>query len=305
MKRIICLLGPTAIGKTDLACQITGEFPIQLINVDSAQMYKGLDIGTGKPPPEILGQYPHALINMIEPWENFSAALFAEQAALEIRAAHEAGKIPLLVGGTMLYFRALFMGLSPIPKTTEKVRTYFLEKLSLEGLPALYEALKKVDPILAGTLKPQDTSRILRGLEVHYMTGMRLSALRTQKVVNAPSPIWVGLLPETRSWLHERISARFHAMLAQGLVAEVDKVYLDPRIGPENMSLKMVGYRQVVEYLKGHYDYATMIEKAIAATRQLAKRQITWMRSWPELTVFNVPNTALQKEVCAFIKKAL
>ncbi|MFC0179724.1 tRNA (adenosine(37)-N6)-dimethylallyltransferase MiaA [Thorsellia kenyensis] len=278
---VLMLMGPTASGKTQLAMDLYDSFPIEIISVDSALIYQGMDIGTAKPTSAEQAAYPHHLIDILSPSETYSAAEFVTDARKLIKDTHHKGKIPLLVGGTMLYFKALLEGLSPLPKADEHLRAQILEKALEQGWPALHGFLKQVDPKTAQRLHENDGQRISRALEVYYLTDKPLSLLQEEK-----GPCWdyptlqFALLPEDRGWLHERIARRFELMLEQGFIAEVESLMRRGDLSIDMPSMRSVGYRQAWEYLEGKCDKETFIFKGIAATRQLAKRQITWLRSW-------------------------
>jgi tRNA dimethylallyltransferase len=285
MKSVIFLMGPTCSGKTGLAIELARRYPIALINVDSAQIYRGLDLGSAKPPAEVLAEFPHALINIADPATPYNASDFCRDARVAIEAAFAAGKIPLLVGGTMMYFKALQEGLSPLPVSSPEVRESIAEEAKSLGWPALHARLATIDPSLAARLKPQDAQRIGRALEVYAMTGEPLSSLQAIPGEPLPYPIKaLALFPEDRARLHAEIATRFDAMLAAGFLDEVRGLMQRPDLHPNLPAIRSVGYRQAWEHLSGDYDAATFREKAIAATRQLAKRQLTWLRSWPDCT---------------------
>lgn len=284
---IICLMGPTASGKTALAVELVQQLPCDIISVDSAMVYRGMDIGTAKPGDEILQIAPHRLIDICDPAEAYSAGRFREDALQEIQASHSKGRIPLLVGGTMLYFRTLLQGLAAMPKADAKIRNELAERAKQEGWPALHAYLATVDPAAAKRINENDSQRIQRALEVYLTTGQTISAWQ-QAETNPLADyqvIQLGLMPENRKQLHERIAIRFELMLQMGLVDEVRRLYARGDLSPSLPSIRSVGYRQVWSYLENDIDFDTMRDQAIAATRQLAKRQITWLRSWPHLTV--------------------
>lgn len=281
---VIFLMGPTCSGKTALAIEWAKQYPVELINVDSAQVYKGLNIGAAKPDAETLKQFPHRLIDICDPATPYNASDFCKDAKREIEDILAAGKIPLLVGGTMLYFKALKDGLSPLPESDPDIRAALTQQGAQIGWPAMHERLQKIDPDLAAKLKPSDAQRISRGLEVFEIAGEPLSKLQQQSGETLNYPIRAyGIIPEDRAKLHEHIAQRFDAMLAQGFLDEVKALYARGDLHPDLPAIKSVGYRQAWAYLSGEYDLDTMREKAIAATRQLAKRQITWLRSWENL----------------------
>ena len=277
----IFLMGPTASGKTDLAIQLRQQLPVEVISVDSALIYRGMDIGTAKPSKAELALAPHRLINICDPAESYSAANFRTDALREMQEISAQGKIPLLVGGTMLYYKALLEGLSPLPSADEKVRSEIEAKAALIGWGGLHQELSKIDPISAQRINPNDSQRINRALEVFYLTGKTLTELTVQKGEALPYDILqFAIAPEQREVLHLRIEQRFHKMIELGFQQEVEKLYRRPDLNENLPSIRCVGYRQMWEYLRGDYDHDEMVFRGICATRQLAKRQITWLRGW-------------------------
>ena len=277
----IFLMGPTASGKTDLAIQLRQQLPVEVISVDSALIYRGMDIGTAKPSKAELALAPHRLIDICDPAESYSAANFRTDALREMQEISAQGKIPLLVGGTMLYYKALLEGLSPLPSADEKVRSEIEEKAALIGWGELHQELSKIDPISAQRINPNDSQRINRALEVFYLTGKTLTELTAQKGEALPYDILqFAIAPEQREVLHLRIEQRFHKMIELGFQQEVEKLYRRADLNENLPSIRCVGYRQMWEYLRGDYDHDEMVFRGICATRQLAKRQITWLRGW-------------------------
>ena len=277
----IFLMGPTASGKTDLAIQLRQHLPVEVISVDSALIYRGMDIGTAKPSKAELALAPHRLIDICDPAESYSAANFRTDALREMQEISAQGKIPLLVGGTMLYYKALLEGLSPLPSADEKVRSEIEAKSALIGWDGLHQELSKIDPISAQRINPNDSQRINRALEVFYLTGKTLTELTAQKGEALPYDILqFAIAPEQREVLHRRIEQRFHKMIELGFQQEVEKLYRRPDLNENLPSIRCVGYRQMWEYLRGDYDHDEMVFRGICATRQLAKRQITWLRGW-------------------------
>ena len=277
----IFLMGPTASGKTDLAIQLRQHLPVEVISVDSALIYRGMDIGTAKPSKAELALAPHRLIDICDPAESYSAANFRTDALREMQEISAQGKIPLLVGGTMLYYKALLEGLSPLPSADEKVRSEIEAKAALIGWAGLHQELSKIDPISAQRINPNDSQRINRALEVFYLTGKTLTELTAQKGEALPYDILqFAIAPEQREVLHLRIEQRFHKMIELGFQQEVEELYRRPDLNENLPSIRCVGYRQMWEYLRGDYDHDEMVFRGICATRQLAKRQITWLRGW-------------------------
>ncbi|MES2626911.1 MAG: tRNA (adenosine(37)-N6)-dimethylallyltransferase MiaA [Pseudomonadota bacterium] len=282
-------MGPTACGKTRAAVEFVQQYPCEIISVDSAMVYKGLDIGSGKPDHATLAIAPHRLIDIRDPAEPYSAAEFRTDAIREINAVLAKGKIPLLVGGTMLYFKVLRDGLASMPAAVPAVRQRILDLAESEGWQAVHARLQQVDPEAALRIHPNDPQRLQRALEVYEITGKSLTELHGEPTATQGEALpcelkFVAMLPADRSALHQVIAERFHTMLDQGLVDEVAGLRARGDLDKDLPAIRSVGYRQVWEYLDGATDYATMVEKGIAATRQLAKRQLTWLRSWPDLT---------------------
>ena len=280
--QIIFLMGPTASGKTQLAIELCERYPAEIISVDSAMVYKGMNIGTAKPSAEILRQAPHRLIDFLDPAQPYSAAAFRIDAIREINDILAQQKIPLLTGGTMMYFKTLKNGLADLPSADEEVRAS-LSAFALEfGWPGMHERLMEVDPASAARIHPHDAQRIQRALEVHQLTGKSLTSWHGQATESLSEfeIINLAVSPEDRAVLHARIAERFMLMLEQGLIEEVKALYERGDLNLELPAIRSVGYRQVWEYLSGRYTYEEMCEQTIIATRQLAKRQLTWLRNW-------------------------
>lgn len=277
---VLCLCGPTASGKTDRALALAARFPLDLVSVDSAMVYRGLDIGSGKPPAELRARVPHALVDICDPREPFSAGMFVSAATSAIAASHAAGRVPLLVGGTHLYFRALVRGLAALPEADPALRAEIEAEAGRRGWPALHAELARVDPDTAARVTPQDRQRIQRALEVYRLTGQPLSA--QQRRVPPPaglSFLQVALEPADRQRLHAAIEARFQAMMAAGFLAEVAGLRALPGMSLACPSMRSVGYRQLWQHLDGAFGLDEASRQAIVATRRLAKRQLTWLRS--------------------------
>jgi tRNA dimethylallyltransferase len=300
-------MGPTASGKTGVAVELVRELSCEIISVDSAQVYRHMDIGTAKPDAETLQAAPHHLIDVIEPDDNFSAARFRDDALAVMREVTERGKIPLLVGGTMLYFKTLLEGLSELPEADPAVRMVIDTMADERGWPALHQELSRVDPETAARLKPNDAQRIQRALEVYYVTNRPMSAfLKKPKYVYFPYvPLKLALVPGDRSELHDRIATRFEAMLELGLIGELRKLREDYALDLSMPSMRCVGYRQTWQYLDGEIGLATLREQGIAATRQLAKRQLTWLRAMKDTTEFDCLAEDLSDQVLAHLRQQL
>ena len=290
----ICLLGPTAAGKTALAIEIVQRLPCAIINVDSAQIYRYMDIGTGKPDAETLSRAPHRLLDFLDPAEAYSASQFRADALREMQDIRDSGKVPLLVGGTMMYFKALRDGLASMPAADERVRADILAMAEREGWGAVHARLAEVDLQSAARIHPNDPQRLQRALEVYLVSGRSMTELHqcaSSDQASLPFDLhFFAVQPGLRSVLHDRIAARFRQMLSSGLVDEVQSLYQRGDLDLSLPSMRSVGYRQVWQYLAGEYSFDAMVEKGIIATRQLAKRQVTWMRSWNELRNFDSEN---------------
>jgi tRNA dimethylallyltransferase len=277
---VIFLMGPTASGKTAAACALVERFNCEIVSVDSALVYRGMDIGTAKPNPAVLARYPHWLVNIRDPAENYSAGQFRDDALAAIDSIARRGRTPLLVGGTGLYFRTLEHGITTLPKRNDRVRNNLQQELQEVGLSTLHLRLKQVDPVSAARIDAHDTQRILRALEVFEVAGTPMSTLwRTAKKSGFPfHALKLVLAPSERSWLHDRIRRRFSEMLAAGFVNEVAALRERGDLSLQYAALRTVGYRAIWHYLDGEYSYEEMVERGIVATRQLAKRQFTWFR---------------------------
>jgi tRNA dimethylallyltransferase len=277
-------MGPTASGKTDLAVSLRDHMPVELINVDSAQIYQQMDIGTAKPDAETLTKAPHRLLGFCDPADAYSAADFAIDAKKEIADIHSMGRIPLLVGGSMLYFKVLLEGLSDLPPADADIRQTIQEQADKEGWTSLHQQLQLVDPITAARLHPNHSQRIQRALEVYKITSTPLSELQNQSEGGIEDQYDVrqyALVMQNRALLHQRIEQRFMEMMDAGFADEVEALYKRGDLHADLPSIRAAGYRQLWDYFDGHYGLDEAVEKAIIATRQLAKRQQTWLRNWP------------------------
>lgn len=300
----IFLMGPTASGKSAMALEIARRFPVEIIGVDSAQVYRFMDIGSAKPDKLILSEIPHHLIDLIDPDENYSAARFREDALSVMREITARGRVPLLVGGTMLYFKVLRQGLAALPPADDNVRRVLEQQALDKGWPAMHAVLSQLDPVTAGRIQPNDSQRIQRALEVCYLTGKPMSEMLEQQQ-NADFPFRVfniALLPGDRSVLHDRISQRFAAMLEAGLIDEVRLIREQFHVNGDMPSMRCVGYRQVCMYLDNEISFARMQETGVFATRQLAKRQLTWLRSMSGLQIFDCLENKLARQIIDFIR---
>lgn len=284
MDRAILLMGATATGKTDLAVQLAERFPIEIISVDSALIYRNMNIGTAKPDPETLQKAPHFLIDIVEPSESWSVWDFVKQASLLIKDVNQRNHIPLLVGGTMMYFNALEQGMNDLPVADEKTRQSLAERIQQEGLELLYQELEKIDPETAQRLQSTDSQRIQRALEVYYLSGKPMSEL-LKNVKNKPDINFDHLILDVpdRTELHQRIEQRFQHMMELGFEKEVMNLRERDDVRADLPSMRCVGYRQMWEYLEGNYSYQEMVNKSVVATRQLAKRQMTWLRKYEQV----------------------
>ncbi len=297
-------MGPTASGKTGVAIDLVRALPCEIISVDSAQVYRHMNVGTAKPDAATLKAAPHHLINIIEPDDNYSAARFRDDALTLMREITERGNIPLLVGGTMMYFKTLLEGLSELPEADPAIRMVIDTMAEESGWPALHMELARVDPETAARLKPNDSQRVQRALEVFYITNKPMSFfLKKPKYVYFPYiPLKIALLPGERSQLHDRIAARFEAMLELGLIGELRKLRADYALEPDMPSMRCVGYRQTWDYLDAKIGLASLREQGIAATRQLAKRQLTWLRAMKDVVEFDCLAEDLSDQVLAHLR---
>ena len=303
----ILLMGPTASGKTGIAVELARRFPVELVNVDSAQIYRHMDIGTAKPDRALLERAPHHLIDILDPTERYSAGRFCEDASQLLAQIHARGRVPLLVGGTMLYFKALKEGLSRLPAADADIRLVIDAMAAESGWPALHAELERVDPGTASRTQSNDAQRIQRALEVYYITGQPLSELIAHsRSGGAPyRMIAVALELSERRRLHERIAQRFETMLELGLIGEVRRLRERFDLNPSLPSMRAVGYRQVWQYLDGELSLGTLREQAVAATRQLAKRQLTWLRGWDGAERFDCLGDDLTERVVEHVGSRL
>ena len=277
------LMGPTASGKTDLAIALRQQLPVEVISVDSALIYKGMDIGTAKPTPAELALAPHRLIDILDPKESYSAMNFREDALKEMAEISASGRIPLLVGGTMLYYKALLEGLSPLPSADPTIRAEIEEKAAKIGWVGMHQELLAIDPVAGARINPNDSQRINRALEVFYITGKTITEMTAEKGEALPYRLLqFAIAPQDRAILHERIALRFQKMMDLGFEEEVKRLFLREDLHIDLPSIRCVGYRQMWEYLQGDISLDEAIYKGICATRQLAKRQITWLRGWKD-----------------------
>jgi len=281
LPKAIFLMGPTASGKTALAINLRKTLPVELISVDSALIYQGMDIGTAKPTSEELAQAPHRLLDMLDPAQAYSAADFRRDALKEMAEITASGRIPLLVGGTMLYFKALLEGLSPLPSANADIRARIEQQAAEQGWDALHRELQEIDPVAARRIHPNDPQRLSRALEVFFISGKTLTELTQTSGEALPYQVHqFAIAPASRELLHQRIEQRFHQMLASGFEAEVRALFARGDLHTDMPSIRCVGYRQMWSYLAGEIPYDDMVYRGICATRQLAKRQMTWLRGW-------------------------
>jgi tRNA dimethylallyltransferase len=303
----VLLMGPTASGKTGLAVELAARFPFEIVNVDSAQIYRHMDIGTAKPDRAVLRRAPHHLIDLVDPTERYSAARFCEDANELLPEIYARRKVPLLTGGTMLYFKTLVEGLSELPAADPDTRLVIDTMAQESGWPVLHAELERIDPETAARLQPQDAQRIQRALEVFYLTGQPMSALiaRGRAKGSAYRFVSLALQPSERAMLHERIAQRFEIMLELGLIGEVRRLREQFDLNPSLPSMRAVGYRQVWQYLDGEFGLTQLREKGVAATRQLAKRQLTWLRSWRDAQNLDCLQDDLLEQASRYIASQL
>jgi tRNA dimethylallyltransferase len=304
----ICLAGPTATGKSAASLLIAEHVPVEIISVDSALVYRGMDIGTAKPTRAEQASVPHHLIDIIDPAQSYSAAQFVQDATRLIAEIQARGKLPLLVGGTMLYFKALLDGIDDLPSANPAVRAQLDAEATALGWPAMHAKLTAIDPVTAARLSPNDSQRIQRALEVYISTGKTLAAhhliaqAAPKNIVNAPL---ISLEPTDRAWLHQRIAQRFELMLQGGLLGEVKALRARGDLHLDLPSVRCVGYRQIWEMLDGVFPESELHERCVAATRQLAKRQITWLRSMPQRHIVPCNQPHADQAVLALVQSWL
>lgn len=298
-QKIIAIMGPTASGKTAAALAIAREVPAEIISVDSALVYRDMNIGTAKPNAEELAAAPHHLIDIIDPSASYSVAQFLSDSARLVKEIRARGKLPILVGGTMMYYKALMNGIDDLPPADAAIRLQLDADMAVIGATGLHARLAQVDPVTAARLQPNDSQRIQRALEIYQITGQAMSTLIAQQT-RAAAPfelLSISLEPSDRSFLHERIAKRFDLMLEQGFIEEVSQLKLRPELNADLPSIRCVGYRQAWDYLDGSINYQEMRERGIIATRQLAKRQLTWCRSIPERIVIDCIKDNINEQV--------
>lgn len=301
---VIAIYGPTASGKTALSLALCEQLDCEIISVDSALIYRGMDIGTAKPSAEEQALVPHHLLDIRDPAEIYSAADFQKDALALIEKIQQRGKVPLLVGGTMLYFKALLEGLSHLPESDAAVRGKLTNELHEKGLTELHNQLQKTDPVSAGRIHPNDPQRILRALEVYELAGKSLTELTRERHGQLDKPIYqFAVAPTERRVLHERIEQRFDQMLTQPFEEEVKKLFARTDLHPDLPSIRSVGYRQMWQYLAGELSYNEMRERGIIATRQLAKRQMTWLRGWPGVHWLETGDADMRTKVIDIIRE--
>jgi tRNA dimethylallyltransferase len=303
----ILLMGPTGAGKTDLAARLVAQFPLEIVSVDAAMVFRGMDIGTAKPSPELLARAPHHLIDLIDPAESYSAASFLADAGAAMAAIAARGRAPLLVGGTMLYFRALQSGLARLPAADPEIRERLDARASAAGWPAMHAELARLDPVSAARIRPGDRQRIQRALEVIEQTGRPMSSQLAENLRGATraGDLPLVLAPADRGALFERIGQRFDAMLRQGLVGEVAALRARGDLHARLPSLRLIGYRQVWEHLEGGATLGEAALKAVAATRQLARRQLTWLRAEPGAEWFDAFDASSPERIAARVAEWL
>ena len=305
--QVVCLMGPTASGKTGLAVELAEQHNFEIISVDSALVYKGMDIGTAKPDAELLARAPHRLIDIIDPIESYSAADFVVDAVAHVEDILSKGKTPLLVGGTMMYFNALQKGLADMPKADAELRQQIELEAEQNGWAALHAELAAVDPEAAERIHPNDPQRLQRALEVYRLTGKTMTQwwAEQERVALPFDMINMAVMPKERSVLHERIELRFHQMMEQGFLAEVEALYRRGDLTIDMPSMRCVGYRQLWQYLEGDDLLEDAIFKGVVASRQLAKRQLTWLRGWEDLMIFDSLSKELTSEALNYIESRI
>ncbi|NIY47574.1 tRNA (adenosine(37)-N6)-dimethylallyltransferase MiaA [Cedecea colo] len=297
LPKAIFLMGPTASGKTALAINLRKSLPVELISVDSALIYQGMDIGTAKPTAQEQALAPHRLLDILDPAQAYSAADFRRDALAQMAEITASGRIPLLVGGTMLYFKALLEGLSPLPAADPDVRARIEQQAAEQGWDALHRQLVDVDPVAGARIHPNDPQRLSRALEVFFISGKTLTELTQTSGEALPYQVHqFAIAPASRELLHQRIEQRFHQMLASGFEAEVRALFARGDLHTEMPSIRCVGYRQMWSYLAGEVSHEEMVYRGICATRQLAKRQMTWLRGWEDVRWLDSENPELARD---------
>ena len=304
---VVCLMGPTSSGKTGLAVELAQNHGYEIISVDSALVYKGMDIGTAKPDAATLKKAPHRLIDIIDPLESYSAADFVEDAVEHAKDIIAKGRTPLMVGGTMMYFNALQKGLAPLPQANEAVRKDIEQEANVKGWAVLHEELSRVDPESARRIHPNDPQRLQRALEVFRVSGVYMTQWWSeQEPVSLPfEMVNLAVMPKERSVLHQRIEQRFYEMMDQGFLSEVEELYQRGDLSIELPSIRCVGYRQLWNYLNGDDLLEDAIFKGVVATRQLAKRQLTWLRGWEDLMIFDSLSKELVPEALKYLESRI
>lgn len=304
---LFCLMGPTASGKTEQAIRLVESFPVEIVSVDSAMVYRGMDIGTAKPAAEILTRAPHALVDILDPEDAYSAGAFVRDAGREIQRIASAGRVPLLVGGTMLYFRSLLDGIADLPDADPSVREALDEEADVRGWPAMHAELADVDPQAAARIASNDRQRIQRALEVYRTSGRSLTDWQRSEPRRGAEfdLLKIALLDPDRSRLHRRINQRFVDMLDAGFVDEVKRLMARPGLTASASSMRSVGYRQIWAFLNEECDLELATAKAQAATRQLAKRQITWLRSEPDLEALDPLDKGTERAISEAVERKL
>lgn len=304
---VFCLMGPTASGKTDLGLQLARQFPLDIVSVDSAQIYRGMDIGTAKPDESTLRKTPHRLIDILEPEQIYSAGRFVRDACREIDAIHATERVPLLVGGTMMYFRSLIEGIADLPDADAETRRQIDAEAAESGWPAMHEVLSRIDPDAAGRISPYDRQRIQRALEVYRVSGKPLSELQADSLRRPGRYEFakIALVDASRPQLHERINRRFRQMLKAGFLEEVRGLMRRPGLRRDSTSMRAVGYRQLWAHLEGQGDLDAAVTRAQAATRQLAKRQLTWLRADASLETFDPLEAQTSVAISSLVERKL
>lgn len=299
-------MGPTASGKTSLAIELVQRLPCEIISVDSGMIYRGMDIGTAKPTRDELTKAPHRLIDICDPAESYSAGQFRVDAIVEITDILQQGRIPLLVGGTMLYFKVLQHGIAELPKANPVIRAKITQEAQEFGWEFLHAKLQNIDPVAAARISKADGQRIQRALELFELTGKGITELhQMQKAPAFPYKVCnLALAPLEKAWLHDRIKLRFQEMLKSGFIEEVEKLYQRKDLHPDLPSMRAVGYRQVWQYLSGEISYAEMCESIPIVTRQLAKRQLTWLRAWHAVCWFDCEDPQLVEKTAAHLRRS-